>query len=156
VSNVAKKANSFEALESIIKQVVIETVKNDLKDEAIKTVKEHIQSDVRNTYKPEVYERTYQLENSLIGNTHINNSGSQILLTIEHDENKMNYDSVMGYPVDGNELVNWIVSGDVYNLWSDDPSEAYLNPRPYMENAEEQLMSEIDSLIRVGISKRLK
>lgn len=155
----AKQIGSYEGLEQLIKQAVIQTVKHELKDVAIKTVKEHIQSDVYNTYSPDVYNRTHTLENSLVGNTHVNNSGNQILLTIEHDENKMNYESVVydKYIIeDQNAVVDWIVSGDVYNLWHDDPSEAYLNPRPYMENAEESLMKEINVVINDGITKRLK
>ena len=118
-----KQVGSFSALELAIKQAVIDTVNKDLKDETIKTVKEHIQTDVYNAYSPEVYNRTHTLENSLVGNTRINNAGSQILLTVEHDEDKMQYSSVMpdNYIIENQEVVvDWIVSGDVHNLWNDD------------------------------------
>lgn len=154
-----KKVGSFSALESAIKQAVIDTVNKDLKDETIKTVKEHIQTDVYNAYSPEVYKRTHTLENSLVGNTRINNAGSQILLTVEHDEDKMQYSSVMPdrYVIENQEaVVDWIVSGDVHNLWNDDPSSAYLNPRPYMENSENEILEKVDEIIREGISKRLR
>jgi hypothetical protein len=153
-----RQFNNWNDLSNFISNTIINTVKNELKEETIKTVKKHIQDDVYDVYSPKEYERKHYLENSLIGSTQSNNDS--ILLTIEHDENLMPYNSVVdGSPVDGNDVAYWIENGLIYPLWgttdeNGNPYE-YLKPRPYMKNAEKEILEKVDDIIENSLRKKL-
>jgi hypothetical protein len=150
----SKQFSNWDDLSNFISTTIINTVKTELKEETIKVVKKHINDDVNSVYSPKEYERNHSLERSLIGSTHSNKDS--ILLTIEHDENLMDYNSVVdGSQVDGNDVAYWIENGYIHPLWGDKSEYTYLNPRPYMGNAEKEILDKVDDIIENGLRKRL-
>jgi hypothetical protein len=150
----SKKFSSWDDLDKFIANSILSVVKNELKEETINTVKKHIKSDVYDVYSPKEYERKSYLENSLVGNVQSNNQIA--LLTIEHDENLMPYKSVVDEsPVDGNDVATWIENGQIYPLWGSKSGYTYLKPRPYMKNAEEEILQRVVDIIADGLEKKL-
>lgn len=153
---------SFDSLKQLKKYVdtaMREVVEDEVKKEIITTIKEHIDSDVNNVYDPVDYNRKHYLENSLDGKVYTTASGLE--LKIEHDENKMNYYSVVdGDNVNGNAVAGWIERGQIYPLWGTESSDGrpftYLEPRPYMKNSYNELKDEniIPHVVKKALKKR--
>ena len=147
--------DTFNKLKGHIESVLKDVAENEVKEEIITTIKEHINNDVYDVYNPEVYNRKHYLENSLVGKLYTTSSGVE--LTVEHDENKMNYNSlVTGGDVSGNAVAKWIERGQIYPLWGDDSEYTYLEPRPYMKNSYNELKQEnvIPHVVKKALKKR--
>lgn len=151
--------NTLKQLKNHIDIIIKDIAEIEVKTEIITTVKEHIDSDVNNVYIPEDYDRKHYLENSLDGNIHTTALG--IELTVEHDENKMNYNSVVsGGKVSGNAVANWIEHGEIYPLWGTENKDGepyeYLEKRPYMKNSYNELINEniIPHVMKKALKKR--
>ena len=149
------------SIESFCKQfekAIVLAVENEVSDKMIKTVEEHVQSDVYDAYQsqsnhPDRYQRTGALINSL--QKEVNSSGAgDIEIIINHDSNKMNYWSVTGQSVDQQGIPRMIEDGTIHPLFGGGFS--YLQPRPYMSNAEHEILKNLEKMLVSAIVKRLK
>ena len=151
--------DSLKQLKKYVDEVLQDIAENEVKKEVITTIKEHINSDVNDAYDPDVYYRKHYLENSLDGKVESTSSGLE--LTVEHDESKMHYHSVVsGDEVNGNNVAWWIEHGEIYPLWGyesrDGKPFTYLEPRPYMKNSYNELKDEnvIPHVVKKALKKR--
>jgi hypothetical protein len=153
--------DSLKQLKKYVDEVLQDVAENEVKKEVITTIKEHIDSDVNNVYdpNPDTYRRKHYLENSLDGKIESTSSGLE--LTVEHDESKMHYNSVVsGNEVDGNAVAWWVEHGYIYPLWGtegvDGKEFTFLNPRPYMKNSYNELKDKnvIPHVVKKALKKR--
>ena len=114
---------------------------------AERVVREHVDKDVYQAYSPSVYEATFELRESLFTKT------PQIKNNIIEVEVKHNTDLINSYepnqhhsvvedynPQDVSDWIPYIVhEGKTANIWGDSSDAAYLKPRPYFDNAREEL-----------------
>jgi hypothetical protein len=151
--------DSLKQMKKYLDETFKDIAENEVKKEVITTIKEHIESDVNNAYDPIEYNRKHYLENSLDGK--VESTASGLKLTVEHDENKMNYYSVVsGDKVSGNAVAWWIEHGEIYPLWGTESSDGkpftYLDSRPYMENSYKELQEQnvISHVVKKALKKR--
>lgn len=108
-------------------------------EKAVEVVKDRVDKDVYGTGSPTVYERTYQLRESLVADD-FKSSGNTAEITIKHDTSQIHSTAPNQHysVVDGSSSVESIAeivhdgkSGRVFG-------EGYwTKPRPYMDNAKE-------------------
>lgn len=145
--------SSIDQLCVNIKRAIEDAVKNEVTEQMIEIVKEHIDEDVYSAYEPSEYRRTRTLQDSLQKTVSPNTNG--IKITIDHDSSKMDYQSkVSGQSVDEQQKIpNAIEYGKIHPLFGEGFS--YLSPRPYMSNAEKEILSKLDNILGKAIVRRL-
>ncbi len=119
--------------------------KTRLGKDVVEKVQEHITDDVYGAYSPREYLASGDFLESVIS-TNPEIAGNEVSITIKHDPQLMNMQDPWYHQsvIDGRDsresLPEIIHEGKTYNLWRHDPStHAYLQPRPYMKNTEEEL-----------------
>lgn len=136
-------AKTYSELEALLKKKIANAMVKEGKFVKEK-VQEHIQEDVYNKYNPKVYERTGELEDSVIS-TDPKIKGDVIEVEVKHDYDKINsyppnqhYSVVKDYePKDVSEWIPYLVAkGETYPLWGED---VYTKPRDYIENTKAEL-----------------
>jgi len=132
----AKSFETLSQLEQFIKSQVKESAK-DLGKYIAEETKQQIDNDIYQSYSPSVYERTYELKESIKSKTE-KESKNNIEIVIEHDENAMHHTSIVTGENVGSELADWIQRGQVPNIFNNN-SYPWTQPRPYMENTVEKL-----------------
>lgn len=151
-------ANNWAELEALLVQKVAKALEKTGKNVVERVVKEHIDSDVYKAYVPKVYNASFELRESV----HSNNaqvSGNSIEVVVDHNLDEIqphspnqHYSVVDGYsPTDVSDWIPYLVhEGKTANIWGSDSDAAYLNPRPYMDNAKmelEQSKEHVDDLV---------
>lgn len=141
----AKKFKSLNDLFKYIKDEVADSM-NEIGKEAEQEVKNQLEVDVY-SFQPKVYERTYDLQNSVVYSKPIINKNT-VMTTIFHDTSLINSDpdkfqhgSHFWNPKDMREAIPIIVheglSGPLFG------TTGFWNaPRPYMDNAKEKMENE--------------
>jgi hypothetical protein len=155
----AIQANGWTELEAIIKQKVASSLEKTGKNVVERVVKEHIDSDVYRAYTPKEYEATFELRDSVFTKSaQIKNNDIEVVVKHNTDEIQahspnQHYSVVDGYsPKDVSDWIPYIVSeGKTANIWGSDSDAAYLHPRPYMDNARDELeqsKEHVDDLVK--------
>lgn len=125
----------------IIEEEMDRAIYNDVKNRAIEIAKEHVREEVYNSYTPIYDNRTGSLEDSISAS--VRKHGKTRTLSVGHDESKLQHKSFDGS--DAKELPYWIQEGRIHPL--SDVDYSYIAPRPYFENAIEQIESEAIGII---------
>lgn len=133
---------------------ILETLEVEVKDEIIEMVKEHIDSDVYDKYTPEEYNRTQSLKNNLIG--YVDDLGRAYELTVEYNDDEPYFSIVTGESLSMDYIAGLIEDGKIKPLWGD--GYEYLKPRPFMENTQNEIDSDIgsyrlDKAIQKGLNR---
>ena len=144
--------NTISDLIRNIENAIIEAVENEASNRMVEIVKEHIDSDVYDKYNPTEYKRTKDLKNSV--QKTIDSGSGDILITIDHDDDKLNYESILGQEVYQQGIPIMIEKGKIHPLFGGGFS--YLQPRPYMHNSEEEIKKNLDKIVGKAITNRLK
>jgi hypothetical protein len=152
-------AKNWAELEVLLKQKIAKALGKTGKNVVERVAKEHVDSDVYQAYSPSVYEASFDLRESIhSGNADIN--GNSIEVTVTHNIDEIHseapnrhYSVVDSYsPRDVSDWIPYLVSeGKTANIWGSDSNTAYLNPRPYMDNAKEELeqsKEHVDDLVK--------
>ena len=149
---------SIADLRKKFESAIILAVENEVADKIIDIVKDHIESDVYDAYRStstsiDRYDRTNTLANSL--QKTVNSSGANdIEIIINHDSALMDYWSVLGEEVDQQGIPRMIEDGTIHPLFGGGFS--YLQPRPYMSNAEKEVLKKLENIIVSAVVKRMK
>lgn len=148
---------NLKDLKKVLKPIIAEALEKTGEEVVERVAREHVDKDVYQAYSPEVYEATFELRDSIFTKS-ADIKNNTIEVVIKHDTNKINsyapnqhYSVVDNYPrKDVSDWLPWIVSeGKTANIWGD--SGAYLKPRPYMDNAREELeqsKEHVDDLVK--------
>ena len=136
---------NLKDLKKVLKPIIAEALEGTGENVVERVAREHVDSDVYQAYSPEVYESTFELRDSIFTKS-ADIKNDTIEVVIKHDTDKINsyapnqhYSVVDNYSrKDVSDWIPWIVhEGKTFNLWND--SGAYLKPRPYMDNAVDEL-----------------
>jgi hypothetical protein len=137
---------SIKELNNYLKKQIADSMQK-AGEVAERVVREHVDKDVYQAYKPEQYETTFELRESLFTKTpKIKNDTIEVEVKhntdlINSHEPNQHHSVVESYePQDVSDWIPYIVhNGKTANIWGDDPNTAYLKPRPYFDNAREEL-----------------
>lgn len=139
------QVKNFKELEQLLKIKVAEALEQTGKKVVERVAREHVDSDVYQAYDAKVYEASFELRDSIFAKS-ADIKNNTIEVVIKHNTDKIysnspnqHYSVVDSYnPKDVSDWIPWIVhEGKTANIWRDDG--AYLRPRPYMDNAREEL-----------------
>ena len=118
--------------------------------EVKKCIKKHAQKDVYKTYKPREYKRRgINNGGSLLVDSNYKSDVKNGVLTVS-SEGDINQPIVKGHtPMDGG-LANLIEEGayDLYGLADKSKPTPFLEPRPFMTNAKEEILNRSSSVHR--------
>lgn len=130
---------TLEALFAYLQAQINDSLEIDVADEVVKVVQEHIKTDVYDAYTPLAYQRTNELLNDV--------------------QSEMNGDTLEIYDTrneNGKDIPQIIETGKGYTWGGLDER---IGPRPFMENAEQQIIQDDlhtaimkDSLRRKGFT----
>lgn len=151
---------NLKDLKKVLKPIIAEALEKTGEEVVERVAREHVDKDVYQAYDAKVYDATFELRDSIFTKS-ADIKNDTIEVVIKHDTNKINsyapnqhYSVIDSYsPRDVSDWIPWIVhEGKTANIWGD--GGAYLKPRPYMDNARDELeqsKEHVDDLV-----KRLK
>lgn len=150
-------AKNLKELEVFLKQKIATALGETGKNVVERVVREHIDHDVYQAYSPKEYDATGDLRESVFTKSpQIKNNNIEVVIKHNTDEihsksPNQHYSVVDKY--ERKDVSDWIPylvhEGKTHPLWGDN-GEAYLQPRPYMDNAREELeqsKEHVDDLI---------
>ena len=149
--NVAN-AHTIESLIKKLESTIIDVVNNEVSDELVDIVKRHVEDDVYSKYTPAEYKRTGDLKNSVQKEVEL--CGDNIEININHDDDQLNYESLLGQELDPQKVPWLIEEGKIHPLFGGGFS--YLQARPYMSNAHGEIKGLIEKILGKAIVNRLK
>lgn len=133
-------------MQEVIEREILRASYNEIKDVAVDIVKKHIDDDVYAVYNPEVYKREYSLRDSVSASIRRKNK-DVISLSIGHDADKLTHYNYQN--PDYKDVPYLVQEGKIHPFG--DPDLAYLKPRPYMENSEEEIREAVYTIIESKI-----
>ena len=150
----ASNSNIDQVINSI--RGAINFAVEDLTVDMEQIVEKHINSDVYGAYTPTEYKRQKYLIDSL--QSDVDNTGTQATITVEHNEEKMMYYSLVDNPnqeplENRGAVTEWIENGQIHPLSGGGFS--YLSERPYKENSKEEVQEKIEVLFARKLLKYL-
>jgi len=151
-----KTVKNWNELVELLKFKVANAMENTGKNVVERVAREHVDSDVYQAYTPKVYEATFELRDSIYTKSaDIKNNNIEVVIkhntdNIVSNSPNQHYSVVESYsPKDVSDWIPYIVhEGKTANIWGD--GGEYLDPRPYMDNAVEELKQtkeHIDDLV---------
>lgn len=146
--------NLKDALAEVLK-LTKEAMEEDIMPKAKEIHVDEIDRAVYQTYNPSnPYTRTEELKKSVdVKSVKIN--GTSVVGETFHDPSKANHYSIVSEGhVDINDLVDWIENGKVYPLWGNDESYTYLQPRPFIESAQNKTDKQFDKILKKALRKK--